>query len=399
MKIAIDALPIMSQKTGIGYYTHHLISQFVTIAPDDDFYLCDVLFESPFCTIVKLGNDLSNAYQFIRISKVPFPFVTFTRFLFFIQQKLIGKAPKIEEMDIFFGPNYRGIFKESMRTVITIHDMVHKYFPETIGGENLKYLTNKLPNIAKKAHCVITDSESTKNDIIKLLNVPEEKVKVIYLGVDGVFKPLIDTKALASVKKRYGLPEKFILFLGTIEPRKNIQGLMKAYAKLCEETSFNHDLVLAGDIQWKSGGLKNLIKDLRFVDRVRFIGYVDETDLANLYNLADIFVYPSFYEGFGLPIIEAMACGVPVVTSNTSSLPEIAGNAAVLIDPHSIDDLAQGIKRVLSDNELRQNLIRSGLERAKLFTWEKCAREIMKVFKELLSNRGENIVSDTLVTL
>lgn len=347
--------------------------------------------------IVKLRNDLSNAYQFIRISKVPFPFVTFTRFLLYILNRMAGEKTKLDEMDIFFGTNYRGMFRESVKTIITIHDMVYKYFPETIGGENLKYFTKQLPKIAKKADMLIADSESTKRDIIKYLDVSEEKIRVIYLGVDSMFKPLTDMGTLTSVRKCYNLPEKFILFLGTIEPRKNIQGLISAYIKLCDEKNFSHDLVLAGDISRGKNCLKNLKKDSRLIEKIHFIGYVDERNLPGLFNLADIFVYPSFYEGFGLPVLEAMACGVPVVTSNTSSLPEVAGNAAVLIDPHSIDDLAEGIRCVLSDNELRQSLIKRGLERAKLFTWEKCARDTMQVFKELLLNKEKNIVADPLV--
>lgn len=388
MKITIDVFHAMRQKTGIGYYTHHLISHLVRCAPENDYYLCDALGGSlfySFYNMVKLERDLSNADSFFRIAKVPFPFVTLARLLLFLQNKVSGKFRKIEETDIFFGTNFRGIFRDSLKNVITIHDMAHEYFPETIEGKTLNYLKSELSEVARRASCLIAVSESTKKDILRFLDVPEKKVKVIYNGIDKAFKPVTDSGALASVRKRYGLPDKFILYLGTIQPRKNVEGLIRAFSLLCKEPAFRHELVLAGEMGWKSEGVKGLIKNLSLEDRVRVPGYVEDVDVPALYSLSDVFVFPSLCEGFGFPVLEAMACGTPVVTANVSSLPEVAGDAALLVDPHSVDDIADGMRRLLSDNDLRQRCIDRGLERAKLFTWEKCARETLSVFEEVMS--------------
>lgn len=384
MKIVVDAIPVMIEKSGIGYYTHHLLTQFLKMAPANEYYLTDALCGLPFFyNTIKLDNELSNDDRFFTVFKAPFPFITVCRFLLFLQAKVTGKSIKIANADIFFGTNFRGIFTGSAKTVLTIHDMAHVYFPDAVDEVNIGYLKNELPQAAKKAHLLIADSENTKKDIMQFLDVPEEKVRVIYLGVDEGFKPLPDPDLQATVRDRYRLPSRFILFVGTVQPRKNIEGLIRAYAQLCTRPDFSHTLVIAGGSGWKNEALKELIRTLGLGEKVHFTGYVDEADLPVIYNLADLFVFPSFYEGFGLPLLEAMACGVPVVSSNASCLPEVAGDAALLVDPHSVEDIAAGIARLLGDEALRRTCIERGRERAKLFTWEKCARETLDVFRTI----------------
>lgn len=389
MRIVIDAYPAMLQKSGVGYYAHHLISEFRKLAAagnrKNEYYLCDAVSGMFFYNMVKVDSDFSNAGRFLRVSEVRFPFVTLARILVFIRNKVAGASARLEDADIFFGTNYRGIFDKGLRNIITIHDMAYEYFPEALTDKALDYLKTHLPEVAQKADCLIADSEATKLDVVKHLNVAEEKVKVIYLGVDDKFKPINDSALLEKVRAHYRLPRKFILYVGTIEPRKNIQGLIKAYARLCEEDAFYHDLVIAGWMGWKSEGLTDLIKGLGIEHRLHFTGYIDENDLPALYNLTDLFAFPSFFEGFGLPVLEAMACGVPVVTSNVSSLPEVAGDAAVLVNPHSVDEIAGGMNRLLTDNDLRKSCSEKGIARSRLFTWEKCARETLAVFEEVMS--------------
>jgi glycosyltransferase involved in cell wall biosynthesis len=384
MKIAIDAFPAMLQKTGVGYYTEHLITAFLKFAPDNDYYLCDFLGGKEFYQLVKVEPDLSNARDLFRISNVRFPFVTLARVLLYMRNRALGRIGRLEEADLFFGTNYRGVFLKGMKNVITIHDMAHEHFPDAVPGNTLRYLKERLPEVARSAALLIADSEATKDDVVTFLNVPEQKVRVIYLGVDTSFRKIADREILTAARERYRLPERFILFLGTIQPRKNLEGLIKAFALLCKEKGFEHSLVVAGGQGWKSGGLKALIKKLGLDRRVRFIGYVDGGDMPALYNLADLFVFPSLYEGFGLPVLEAMACGVPVVTSRVSSLPEVAGDAAVLVDPSSGEDIAEGMRRLLSGGALRDQCVEKSLERAKLFTWERCAHETLAVFKEVM---------------
>jgi len=386
MKIVIDAFRAMLRKTGVGCYVRHLILQLVELDPENNYYLFDSLYGSQLYSMVRMTADLSVVRRFFRTSLIPFPFVTLSRGLLFLQNALSGRNARLEEADIFFGTDYRGIFDKNLKNVITIHDLAHIHFPDSTEKASLSYLKNRLPEVAQKSDFLIAVSEATKKDIVEYLGVSESKLKMIHLGVDESFRPIKDSALKASVRLHYGLPERFILYLGTIEPRKNVGGLIRAYARLCEEKNPEHSLVIAGGTGWKSKGLTALVKNLGVERRVHFTGYVDEGDLPILYNLADLFAFPSLYEGFGLPVLEAMACGVPVVTSNVSSLPEVAGDAAVLVDPHSIDHIADGMRRLLSDNVMRESCTEKGLERAKLFTWEKCAKETIAVFEEVMSS-------------
>lgn len=383
MKIAIDALPLMLPKTGIGFYTQHLLSEFIKIAPENEYYLCDMLWGQSSYYLVKVKKDLQDILQALQIiSRVPFPFAPIGRGISLFYTKFFRDSKKMGEMDLFFGPNYRGFFTERLKTVVTIHDMSHEYYPESVERKLLYDLRKELPHTGKQASLIIADSQNTKRDIMKFLEVPDEKMRVIYPGVDTTFHPIEDLRMLERVRKTYGLPEKFILYVGAIQPRKNITGLIRAYSILCRQPDFGHQLVIAGGVAWKEDEIRHLIKTSGLGNRIKFTGYIPTLDLPFLYNLAEAFVFPSFYEGFGLPVLEAMACGIPVVASNVSSLPEVAGDVAVLVNPYSVEELANGISRIVSDEGLRNSCITKGMERAKVFTWERCAIETLKVFKE-----------------
>lgn len=321
MKIAIDALPLMMSKTGIGYYTYHLLTEFLKIAPENDYYLCDMLWGQSFYHLMQIKNLSKMIDTLQNISNVPFPFKTITRFGFSLYGNMIRVAGNIDEMDLFFGPNYRGIFRTGLKSVITIHDMSHEYCPENLEEKVLYYLKKELPHTAEMATLIIADSQNTKRDILKFLNTPDEKVKVVYVGIDETFRLIKDSIILQSVRKKYNLPEKFILYVGAIQPRKNITGLIQAYCILSKKPDFENGLVIAGGVSWKSDEIHRLVNELGLRDKIRFPGYIAQSDLPILYNLAEAFVFPSLYEGFGLPVLEAMACGIPVVTSNISSLP------------------------------------------------------------------------------
>jgi len=391
MKIVIDAVPALVEKTGIGYYTQHLATQFKRIAPQHSYFLSDVLFpvkigKSPcFFNTLPLEGDLTQEHKLLRVFRAPFPFITLTRLFLAIVSRITGKALSLDDADIFFGTNFRGVFGPSFKTVLTVHDMSFEYFPEAVDDRTLAYLREELPAAVRKADLIIADSENTKRDIIRFLAVPELKVRVVYLGVDEMFRPITDHRQRSEVRQRYSLPERFILFVGTLQPRKNLMGLVRAFAALNSGSDFPHLLVIAGGVGWKNEGLRELIMELGLAEKVHFTGYVVEADLPVLYNLAEVFVLPSLYEGFGLPVIEAMACGVPVLTSVTSCLPEVAGDAALLVDPHSVEDMAAGLRRLLVDGKLRERCIARGFERARLFTWERSARETMVLFEELIN--------------
>jgi glycosyltransferase involved in cell wall biosynthesis len=203
----------------------------------------------------------------------------------------------------------------------------------------------------------------------------------VYEAAQNNFKRIQVHKILNSIKQKYHLPDRFILFVGTLEPRKNIIRLLEAYARIKDKLP--HKLVIAGTKGWLYQPIFEAVKRLSLRNNVIFLGYVDDGNLPALYNLADLFVYPSIYEGFGLPVLEAMACGIPVITSNVSSLPEVAGDAAVLVDPYNVKELAGAMKHVLTNASLRKQVINKGFQQAKNFSWKKCARETLKVYEEV----------------
>jgi glycosyltransferase involved in cell wall biosynthesis len=252
------------------------------------------------------------------------------------------------------------------------------------------YLLRVVPASVRRADVVLADSESTRSDVTELLGVAPDRVWVIYPGVDGHFRRVHNQDALAAVRRRYHLPERFVLSVGTLQPRKNFERLIEAYAQvrssvppLRGRASSNVDLVIAGGTGWMYDGIYRRVEELRLQGQVHFPGYVADEDLPALYSLADLFVFPSLYEGFGLPVLEAMACGTPVVTSNTSSLPEVVGDAGLTVDPHDVEALAEAMRQLLGDVGLRDAMVQRGLLQARQFTWSGAAEQLLRVYREL----------------
>ncbi|MDD3245398.1 MAG: glycosyltransferase family 1 protein [Methanosarcina sp.] len=269
---------------------------------------------------------------------------------------------------------------KKQRYIITIHDLTPILFSKTHSLKRSLVYKLLLPKTLKTADKIIADSNSTKDDLVNYFNLPENKIKVIYLAADNKFNILKDTE-IQSIKHKYNLNLPFVLYVGTLEPRKNIVTLLKAFSKLKEKV--HHKLVIVGNKGWKFKEIFETVDKLDLQNYIIFTGYVQDADLPALYNAADLFVYPSLYEGFGLPPLEAMACGCPVITSNTSSLPEVVGDAGIMVDPYDIDGLADSMYKVLTDEGLRINMSKKGLDRAKMFSWEKCAKETFKVYEEV----------------
>jgi glycosyltransferase involved in cell wall biosynthesis len=245
---------------------------------------------------------------------------------------------------------------------------------------------SSLKFIKNRTNIMICDSVSTKNDCMKLLKIPEKRLKVIPLSADEQYKPIKNKEHIRDeLKREYNIDYPFILFVGTLEKRKNVPILLKSFYKL-KKSKLNHKLVIVGGKGWKYTRIFDLIEGLNLENDVIFTDYVSDEYLVKLYNAADLFVYPSLYEGFGLPPLEAMACGCPVITSNTSSLPEVVGDAGVMVDPNDIDSLTESMIKILTDNEYREEMGRKSLERAHMFSWKKTAEETWDVYKEVLEN-------------
>ncbi|MDP2726576.1 MAG: glycosyltransferase family 1 protein [Dehalococcoidia bacterium] len=286
------------------------------------------------------------------------------------------------QMDIFHSPDYLLPPVRRGARVLTVHDLTFLVVPQYAEPKLARYLARALPNSIQQATLVLADSENTRQDLISLLRVPPEKVAVLYAGIDPSFVPVTDTAHLAKVRAKYGLDGPFILNVGTLEPRKNLEGLLRAYALLREERNLPHRLVLAGGKGWLYEGLFRIAEEQKLGEAVSFLGYVSDEDLPALLSLADVFVYPSFYEGFGLPPLEAMACGTPVVASRAPCLPEILGEAALFIDPTDHQDLAATILRVLEDSDLRQVLLARGRAQAAKYTWTASAEKALHLYRQ-----------------
>jgi glycosyltransferase involved in cell wall biosynthesis len=265
-------------------------------------------------------------------------------------------------------------------SVVTIYDLSFILFPKGFKYSKRLYLTLLTRPSARSAKRVITISESTKRDTVRLLGVSPEKVDVVYCGVDKPFCPLPE-REVASFRQKRGLPERIILFVGTIEPRKNVARLVEAYSRLRDGQI---KLVIGGARGWLYEEVFARVEELELTGDVLFPGYIPPDELPLWYNAAELFVYPSLYEGFGLPPLEAMACGTPVITSNVSSLPEVVGKAGLTVDPMDSEGLAEAMNQVLSDGILRQSMREQGLARAGRFSWANAAQETVEVYQRAL---------------
>jgi len=269
------------------------------------------------------------------------------------------------------------------RTVVTIHDVFAWSCPGTSTLLDTLIYRHWLPRLLPRVDAVITDSEASKADIVRFLGVSPAGICVIYPGVSQALRAG-PKSAAGTVGSKYGLPECYILFVGSVEKRKNLRGLLRAYA-LLRQRGEQSPLVVVGARRWKYSQILKTLKELDLGKDVIFTGYVPDADLPAVYSGADLFVFPSFYEGFGLPPLEAMACGTPVVCSNAASLPEVVGDAAVMVDPYDVEGLAEAMRRVLACAGLRAELRAKGLERARQFTWERAARETIDVYRKVLA--------------
>lgn len=359
MKIGVDIRSTLKKPTGIGRYTLSLIN-----------------------TIAKV--DSSNEYYLYGKKKL----LDFKRRLpvlpgenFFHCVDYFGKGPDrvLPNVDLFHTSSYDLQKPKKARFLVTIHDVIVKAYPYGHSRRTIEEIDSKLRNILGEADSLIADSYNTKSDLMKFYNIPDSKISVIYPGVSSMFseiKPEDGSRRIASGG------DDFILFVGTLEPRKNIEGLIKAFDWLKRHRGITHKLYIVGMKGWMFENIFKAYEESDFKKDIVFKGYIKEDYLKMLYQRASVFVYPSFYEGFGFPIIEAFSAGVPVVTSSTSSCGEIAGNCALLIDPADFREIADAIFKLITDENLRNALVEKGVTRAKEFTWAKTAENFVGLFTQ-----------------
>lgn len=378
MKIQFDTqLLFRKNKTGIAWSAQNILLN-LNRKKEDKYelnFFCDKDikdYEEAVCLLREKG------YSFNTSKKMPSRLYKLVSSLIYMPYSLFfGK-----DVDVIFFFNYIIPPGVKGKKVVYVHDMAYKSCPETVRWQTRMLLNKALVNSCKRADHIITISEFSKSEIVKYLGVKEGKITVIPMGVNQEwFLPASDEK-IKAIKRKYHLPEQYILYLGTLEPRKNIKRLIEAYHSLCIQGIDCPKLVLAGGKGWMYDEIFSTVKSLEMEENIVFTGYVDEKDKQAIMTGADMFVFPSLYEGFGIPPLEAMACRVPTIVSKVSSLPEVVGEAALMTDPYSIKDISDKIKQLLFDNELRESLRIKGLERAKKFSWENTAEQVTAIINK-----------------
>lgn len=355
MKIAIDIQTTLGRKTGFGFYVSNLVANLERI-------------------------DKKNQYAFLK-PESDHDFSTPQRWVW--DQITIPQLARQSKADILHQPCFSTPIFYRGKVVVTIHDLISVFFGHNIPFWSRQFFGKWMPFTYRFADHLIAVSEHTKKDAIKVLGIPADKITVIHEAADEKYQVIENKKIIAEVRQKYDLGnDPFILHVGTLEPRKNLPFLVRAFAEAKAEIG-STKLVITGKKGWYYEGLFQLVDELKLNDEVIFTGYVEDEDIPALYNAARLFAFPSLYEGFGLPPLEAMACGTPVISSNTSSMPEVVGEAGILLAPENEHRWAEALISVLNNEKQWKELRQRGLDQAKKFSWEKCAQETIAVYEKV----------------
>jgi glycosyltransferase involved in cell wall biosynthesis len=371
MRVAIDARKL--HDFGIGTYIRNLLRHLARIDRDSEYVLlCQ---EPDLGVATQLGPNFRTVLE-------PSPNYSLR------EQIHVPWVLHREKPDVFHAPHYVLPPATRRRSVVTIHDCIHLMFPQYLRNRGAYfYARASMWSAAHQAHRILTVSEASKRDIIHFFSVRPEKVVVVYNAIEERFSETPSEEAIERVRERYQLNHPFVLYVGNIKPHKNLVRLIEAFAELRRRGFDELKLLIIGDEISKLPALRRAVHTHRLHKHVRFLGYLEDETLASLYRLASVFVFPSLYEGFGLPPLEAMASGTPVVTSNVSSMPEVTGDAAVLVDPYSVESIVEGIARVLTDPALSSDLRRKGIARAREFSWDRSVQRTRQVYQEVCERR------------
>src|SRR5262245_5320726 len=365
MRIAFDGTTLTPGRTGVGYYTEHLLHH-LTAQGEDEIV---VLSNRPVDTTRPLPPR-----TVIAPTTVPLPRLVW----------LQAVAPRVLRRlrpDVVHFTNGMMPFASPVPTVVTIHDMSLTMYPRYHPLRRVLLNRPLVDVAARRADAIITVSQSAKRDIMRTYGTDGQRIHVVHEAAAPSFRPIREQAALEQVRRRYGLADRFILYVGTIEPRKNLPKLIAGFARRHKTGDLPHQLVCAGPYGWLSGDIEERIDRLRVGDAIRFTGYVPFEDLPALYNLAEMFVFPSVYEGFGLPVIEAMACGTPVITGHVPALEEVGGTAVEQVEHLDADSLGEAMVVLAHDPERRRRLTALGVERARTVSWERAARETLEIYR------------------
>jgi len=367
MRVAIDARKL--HDFGIGTYIRNLLRHLARIDHDTEYVL--LCGEADLGVAAQLGPNFRAVLE-------PSPNYSIR------EQIHVPWVLRRERPDLYHAPHYVLPAAINCNSVVTIHDCIHLMFPQYLPNRMAyAYARAQMWTAAHRSDCILTVSDASKRDILHLFNIPPEKIVVVYNAIDAHFSVTPAPDAVARVRERYQLDHRFVLYVGNIKPHKNLVRLIEAFSELRSGELEDVKLLIIGDEISKLPALRHAVHRHKLHKHVRFLGYVPDDQLAVLYRLAGVFVFPSLYEGFGLPPLEAMASGTPVVVSNVSSLPEVVGDAAVLVDPHDIDSIVDGLRCVLTNPARADDMRRKGLERSREFSWERSVARTLEVYKRI----------------
>jgi len=371
MKIGIDAHAAERDGSGNCTYIRNLIKNLIQIDIQNDyiFYVTDIK-HSFYQNFTKVDN--------LKFKQLPVknPFV---RIPLFLAGQTYADALDILHVQYNAPPFHGG------KLVVTIHDLGFLFYPESFSKLQVFRLKVLTRMTAGKSYKILTGSNYSKNDIVRTYNLESEKVKVIPHGISSLFKPNLSRETIQTVLDKYNIQGKYILSVGRLNPRKNLDSLVQAYSDLKKTKQIPHSLVIVGQDDYETRQFMTAVKENDYSQHIIFTGFVPDEELPFLYGGADVFVYPSVFEGVGLPVLEAMKCGVPVVTSNTTSLKEIVGDAGQTVDPLDVGSLSNAIFQLAADENLRNSFVQKGKKRANEFTWERTARETLEIYKSVHS--------------
>ncbi len=375
MRIGLEVTAAVRQRGGIGRYVRELLRALAALDSDNEYRLF-------FAAKNDDGHGLPDLPANFRARRLPFHDIWLAR----VWQRLRAPLP-VElitgRVDVYHSPDFTlPPTLWNTPTLLTVHDLSFAHHPSSTAPGLRGYLDIVVPRSVRRATHLLADSQATKDDLMALYHTPEEKITVLYAGVSGGFSPVADPGALAKVRERYGLGERpYVLSIGTLQPRKNHIRLIEAFDRALRHSEYN--LVLAGGEGWLYDEVRAQVTKHELQNRVIFPGFVAEEHLTALYSAAAVMAFPSLYEGFGLPVLEAMACGVPVLASTAPCLPEVAGDAALMVDPRDVSAMAAAIEALVSQPELRDALRAKGLVRAAQFRWDKSAAELLSIYRSI----------------
>ncbi len=379
MKIGIDVTAAITQGGGIGRYTRELAQALVAVDGDNEYHFFSAK-QPPTLPVSDPIPTVANAHYH--------PAPLDERWLYRLWYRLRLPLPvqwATGRLDLFHSPDFvLPPVSGSIPTLLTVHDLSFIHYPDVFPARLVAYLNQVVPWSIKRATHILADSQATRDDLIAIWQIPADKITVLYSGVNETFRPVTDEVKLTAVRGKYALTDApYILSVGTVQPRKNYQMLIRAFQPVA--ASHSHNLVIAGGKGWLYDAMLAEVEKQGLNGRVHFTGFVDDADLPALYSAAALFAMPSLYEGFGLPLLEAMACGVPVLTSNVSSLPEVVGETAVQLPPTQEIAWTQAIHDLLADPARRARLIAGGFRQARQFDWTNSARQLLRIYHELLN--------------